>query len=131
MIRTMIDSLAMENLFKWNHPTMMPPPSASCGVAGCEFATGAECNSYKDRTEELCLDVDMVHMLGRLEERRGELVEEKEKASRLTRKCPSWLNRLLTDSGHCSCMNGVSTRKGVICPLYPPCTSCMGVCLMT
>ena len=45
----------------------------------------------------------------------------------LTWKGRRCLIRLLTDSGHCSCTSGVSKRKGVTCPLYPPCTSCMVV----
>ena len=118
---------------------MMPHPSVSCGVPWCEFATGSECNSHKDKKEELRLHVYMVPMLGRLRERREELIDEKGKAlmackgttgARFAWKVPRWLTRLLTDSGHCSCTSGVSTRKGVTCPLHLPCTSCMGVCLM-
>ena len=56
---------------------MMKPPSVTCGVPGCKFPTGVECFSYKYRREELCLHVNMVHMLRRLEERKGELMEEK------------------------------------------------------
>ena len=59
---------------------MMPHPSSTCGVPGCEFATGAECLSYRDRREELCIHVDMVPMLGKPKERREELFEGKEKA---------------------------------------------------